>query len=50
MTLKTWPVDRLAKEVTRPMAKTSQDEFDLLHLLYVELEPAIQATFSMPPA
>ena len=45
VTLKTWPVDRLAKEVVRTNAQTSQDELDLLHLLYVELEPAIQATF-----
>ena len=26
-------------------AQTAQDEFDLMHLLYVELEPAIQVAF-----
>jgi hypothetical protein len=45
VTLKTWPADKLAKEVVRQNAQTQQDEFDLLHLLYVELEPAIQTTF-----
>lgn len=45
VTLKTWPVDKLAKEVVRQNAQTQQDEFDLLHLLYVELEPSIQITF-----
>lgn len=45
VTLKTWPVDRLAKEIVRLNAQTAQDEFDLMHLLYVELEPAIQIAF-----
>jgi hypothetical protein len=45
VTLKTWPVDKLAKEVVRLNAQTQQDEFDLMHLLYVELEPAIQIAF-----
>lgn len=45
VTLKTWAPDRLAKEIVRLNAQTSQDELDLLHLLYVELEPAIQITF-----
>ena len=44
-TLQSWPADRLAKEVVRLRAETPQDEFDLLHLLYVELEPAIQVDF-----
>lgn len=44
-TLRSWPVDRLAKEVVRLGAETPQDEFDLLHLLYVELDPSIQTTF-----
>jgi hypothetical protein len=44
-TLQTWPPDRLAKEVVRLRAETPQDEFDLLHLLYVELEPGIQVDF-----
>lgn len=43
-TLASWPVDRLAKEVVRLNAETPQDELDLLHLLYVELEPSIQIT------
>lgn len=44
-TLRTWPVDRLAKELVRLGAETPQDEFDLLHLHYVELDPSIQTTF-----
>lgn len=45
VTLQAWPADKLAREVVRLRAETSQDEFDLLHLLYVELEPAIQIAF-----
>ena len=45
VTLQTWPADRLAKEVVQFKAESSQDELDLLHLLYVELEPAIHITF-----
>lgn len=44
-TLMTWPADRLAKEVVRLNAETPQDELELLQLLYVDLEPAIQITF-----
>ena len=44
-TLQSWPADKLAKEVVRTRAETVQDELNLLHLLYVELEPAIQVTF-----
>ncbi|HZF68368.1 MAG TPA: hypothetical protein VEZ47_10050 [Gemmatirosa sp.] len=44
-TLHGWPVDRLAREVVRTNAETAHDELDLLQLLYVELEPAIQSTF-----
>ncbi len=44
-TLQSWPADKLAKEVVRTRAETAQDELNLLHLLYVELEPAIQSTF-----
>lgn len=44
-TLKTWPVDRVAKEIVRMKAESSNDELDLLQLLYVDLEPAIQITF-----
>ena len=45
VTLQAWPADKLAREVVRLKAEASQDEFDLLHLLYVELEPAIQVAF-----
>ncbi len=45
VTVQAWPPDRLAKEIVRLNAQTAQDEFDLLHMLYVELEPAIQITF-----
>jgi hypothetical protein len=45
VTLQSWPVDRLAKEIVQMRAETPQDELELLHLLYVELEPAIQITF-----
>ena len=45
VTLMSWPADKLAREVVRLGAESAQDELDLLHLLYVEVEPAIQATF-----
>ena len=44
-TLLQWPAEKLAAEVVRMKAETGSDELDLLHLLYVELEPAIQTTF-----
>jgi hypothetical protein len=44
-TLVTWPAERLAKEVVRLNAETAQDELELLQLLYVDLEPAIQIAF-----
>jgi hypothetical protein len=44
-TLVTWPAEKLAKEVVRLNAESAQDELDLLQLLYVDLEPAIQITF-----
>lgn len=44
-TLQAWPAEKLAKEIVRMKAETPQDELDLLQLLYVELEPAIQITF-----
>lgn len=44
-TVQGWPVDRLAREVVRLGAESPHDELDLLHLLYVELEPGIQITF-----
>lgn len=40
-----WPVDRLAREVVRMNAEQATDELELLQLLYVELEPAMQITF-----
>lgn len=45
VTLQAWPADRLAREVVRLNAESAQDELELLQLLYVDLEPAIQATF-----
>jgi hypothetical protein len=44
-TLQSWPADKLAKEVVRTRAEMVEDELNLLHLLYVEREPAIQITF-----
>jgi hypothetical protein len=44
-TLQQWPPERLAAEIVRTKAESSNDELDLLHLLYVTLEPAIQITF-----
>ena len=44
-TFQPWPADKLAREVVRVGAESVQDEVDLLQLLYVELEPAIQVTF-----
>ncbi|HVF38906.1 MAG TPA: hypothetical protein VM939_03325 [Gemmatimonadaceae bacterium] len=44
-TLQTWPVERLAKEIVRMKAESSNDELDLLQMLYVDLEPEIQITF-----
>lgn len=45
VTLQQWPPEKLASEVVRMKAESSSDELDLLHLLYVEIEPAIQVTF-----
>ena len=45
VTLKTWPIDRLANEIVRMKAETPTDELDLLQMLYVDLEPGIQTTF-----
>lgn len=44
-TLQQWPAEKLAAEIVRTKAETSNDELDLLHLLYVQLEPATQITF-----
>lgn len=45
VTLQSWPADKLAKEIVRTKAESAEDELNLLHLLYVEMEPHIQATF-----
>jgi hypothetical protein len=45
VTLQSWPAEKLASEIVRMKAETGNDELDLLHLLYVELEPEIQTTF-----
>ena len=45
VTLNAWPADKLAREIVRMKAEQPQDELDLLHLLYVELEPAMQIDF-----
>ena len=45
VTLNSWPAEKLAREIVRMKAEQPQDELDLLHLLYVQLEPAIQITF-----
>src|ERR1035441_5045602 len=45
VTLNSWPAEKLAREIVRMKAEQPQDELDLLHLLYVELEPAIQVAF-----
>ena len=44
-TLMTWAPDRLAREIVRLNAETAQDELELLQVLYVDMEPAIQITF-----
>jgi hypothetical protein len=45
VTLQTWPAEKLAKEVVRRKAEKADDEADLLHHLYVELDPSIQSSF-----
>ena len=45
VTLRSWSPDRLATEVVRLNAQTAADELNLLHVLYVELDPSIQITF-----
>ena len=44
-TLRTWPVEKLAREIVRMRAESSNDELDLLQLLYLEVDPSIQTTF-----
>ena len=45
VTVQGWPAERLAREVVRLNAESAQDELDLLHFLFVELEPATQISF-----
>lgn len=45
VTLQSWPADKLARELVRRNAETNQDEFDLLHFMYVEHEPQVQIAF-----
>lgn len=45
VTLQSWSADKLAAEVVRTRAETADDELNLLHTLYVEVEPHFQATF-----
>jgi hypothetical protein len=45
VTLNSWPAEKLAREVIRLKAEQPTDELDLLHLLYVQLEPMIQIDF-----
>jgi hypothetical protein len=45
VTLNAWSADKLAREIVRTKAEQPQDEAELLRLLYIELEPAIQITF-----
>jgi hypothetical protein len=45
VTINSWPADKLAREIVRMKAEQPQDELDLLHLLYVQLEPIIQIDF-----
>lgn len=44
-TLQSWAPAKLASEVVRLNAQTPDDELDLLHALYVSVEPQIQETF-----
>ncbi len=45
VTVSSWPVAQLAREVVRLNAQSAEDEVDLLQALYLEVEPAIQASF-----
>lgn len=45
VTVQAWPAERLAREIVRAGAEQAQDELDLLQMLYIEVEPAIQITF-----
>jgi len=45
VTLRSWPVDKLAREIVRLNMETPQDELGLLQTLYVEREPDLQIAF-----
>lgn len=45
VTLQSWAPAKLAAEVVRLNAQTAEDELDLLHALYVSVEPQIQEAF-----
>lgn len=45
VTIKSWPPDKLAREVVRMNAEQPQDELDLLRMLYVDVDPSLQITF-----
>lgn len=45
VTLQSWAPAKLAAEVVRMNAQTADDELDLLHALYVSVQPEIQETF-----
>lgn len=45
VTVSSWPVAQLAREVVRLNAQLAEDEGDLLQALYLEVEPGIQASF-----
>jgi hypothetical protein len=45
VTINAWPAEKLAREIVRMKAETPADELDLLHLLYVQLEPMIQIDY-----
>ena len=44
-TLRSWPAEKLAREIVRLNLETFQDELGLLHTLYVEREPELQVAF-----
>lgn len=44
-TVRQWPTVQLAREVVRRSLETPQDEFALLHTLFVDLEPEVQIAF-----
>jgi hypothetical protein len=45
VTLQSWAPAKLAAEVVRLNAQTADDELDLLHALYVSVQPEIQTAF-----